>query len=203
MAKTKIKKKTRFFLVDYENVHTAGLEGIKKLSEADTVYIFYSENADSLTFETLRLLSDSKAKIEYIKVKTDGQNALDFQLSSFLGYLLGQNEDARCYIVSRDRGFSNVQIFWYGQGRRIRLIPCIAERKRNPLKRADVERVLEELENFTPEEKQTITDVVWERLKDGSPHLAHIKVGINNALMQQFGNEKTKVIFGVIRPLIK
>ncbi len=203
MAKTKIKKKPRFFLVDYENVHMAGLEGIKKLSDSDTVYIFYSENADSLTFDTLRLLSETKAKTEYIKVKTDGQNALDFQLSSFLGYLLGQHEDARCYIVSRDKGFANVQIFWYGQGKRVRLIPCIAERKRNPLKRADVERVLEDLENFTPEEKATITDVVWERLKDGSPHLAHIKVGINNALMQQFGNEKTKVIFGVIRPLIK
>ena len=59
------------------------------------------------------------------------------------------------------------------------------------------------LENFTPEEKEKITDVVWERLKDGSPHLSHIKVSINNALMQNFGNEKTKVIFGVIRPLIK
>ena len=32
-----------FFLVDYENVHTNGLNGISALSEEDKVVIFYSE----------------------------------------------------------------------------------------------------------------------------------------------------------------
>ena len=202
MAKTKIKKKNRFFLVDYENVHMSGLVGIEELSKSDTVYIFYSANADSLSFEAMKLLSSAKAKIEYVKVSTVGRNALDFQLSSFVGYLLGKYEDARCYIVSNDKGYANVQIFWFGQGERVKLVPCIRDRKSLATKRSDVEKVVEELD-LTDEEKENVTELIWNRLKVGSPHLSHIKVGINNDLVQRFGGEKTKVIFNVIRPLIK
>lgn len=202
MAKTKIKKKPRFFLIDYENVHMNGLTGIEELSKTDTVYIFYSMNADSLSFEVMRLMSSAKAKIVYIKVNTQGRNALDFQLSSFVGYLMGKYEDARCYIVSNDKGYANVQIFWFSQGQRVKLVPSIHERKTAMTKRADVVRVVEGLE-LSEEDKEEITELVWNRLKDGSPHLAHIKVGINNDLVQRFGGEKTKVIFNLIRPLIK
>lgn len=202
MAKTKLNKKSRYFLVDYENVHMAGLEGIESLPKTDTVYIFYSMNADSLSFEVMKLLSAAKAHIEYIKVNTQGRNALDFQLSSYIGYLLGKHEGAKCYIVSNDKGYANVQIFWFGQGERVRLVPSIRDRKTASTKRADVEKVLGGLD-LTEDEKRKITDLVWARLKDGSPHLAHIKVGINNDLVQRFGGEKTKVIFNVIRPLIK
>ena len=202
MPKSKIKKKPRYFLIDYENVHKAGLNGIEELSKSDTVFIFYSANADSLSFEAMRLLSASKAQIEYIKVGTQGRNALDFQLSSYIGYLLGRHEGARCYIVSNDKGYANVQIFWFSQGERVKLVPSIGDRKTVSTKRSDVERVVEELD-LTDEEKEKVTDLVWARLKDGSPHLSHIKVGINNDLVQRFGGEKTKLIFNVIRPLIK
>ena len=202
MAKTKIKKKPRFFLIDYENVHMAGLQGIEELSKTDTVYIFYSMNADSLSFEVMRLLSAAKAKIEYIKVNTQGRNALDFQLSSYIGYLLGKFDGCRCYIVSNDKGYANVQIFWYSQGERVKLVPSVRDRKTVSTKRADIEKVIETLE-LSEEDKEQVTDLVWNRLKDGSPHLAHIKVGINNELVQRFGGETTKAIFNVIRPLIK
>jgi len=39
-----------YFLIDYENVHVAGFEGITKLTDNDCVVIFYSENADTMTF---------------------------------------------------------------------------------------------------------------------------------------------------------
>ena len=44
-------KKKNYYLVDYENVHKAGLNGIEELKSTDTVIIFYSANADSLSFE--------------------------------------------------------------------------------------------------------------------------------------------------------
>ena len=202
MAEAKVKKKSRFFLIDYENVNKAGLDGIDELSKNDTVIIFYSANADSLSFEAMRLLSASRANIEYIKVDTIGRNALDFQLSSYVGYLIGRYPDAKLYIVSCDKGYSNVQIFWFGQGAKVRLVPSVRDRKCANTKRSDVEKVVENLD-LTDEEKETVTEVVWRRLKTGSPHLAHIKVGINNDLLHNFGGEKTKVIFNVIRPLIK
>ena len=38
------------YLVDYENVNSAGLTGINKLSSDDLVMIFYSDNASTVTF---------------------------------------------------------------------------------------------------------------------------------------------------------
>ena len=38
------------YLIDYENVKSEGIKGIAQLSEEDRVVIFYSHNADTITF---------------------------------------------------------------------------------------------------------------------------------------------------------
>ncbi len=196
-------RKRRYFLIDYENVNKAGLDGIDELRRSDKVILFYSQNADSLSFEVMQLLSASKAQIEYIKVDTMGRNALDFQLASYVGYLLGMNEGCKVFIVSNDRGYNNVQIFWFKQGQRVRLVPSIRQRQLAAAKKPDVQKAVSALEVLDDSEKQDAADVIWRHLKTGSPHLSHIKVGINNDLLSHFGSEKTKVIFNAIRPLIK
>lgn len=196
-------RKRRYFLIDYENVNRSGLVGIEELSRSDRVIVFYSQNADSLSFGVMQMLSDTKAKVEYIKVDTIGRNALDFQLASYVGYLLGRDEGCKVYIVSNDRGYSNVQIFWWSRDQRVRLVPSIRDRQLSAAKKPDVRKAVSELEVLDDAEKQDAADVVWRHLKTGSPHLSHIKVGINNDLLSHFGSEKTKVIFNAIRPLIK
>ena len=57
-----------FYLVDYENVNTEGLQGVEQLTAADEVIIFYSEHADRLTFDLHRRLNESKAQIHYFKL---------------------------------------------------------------------------------------------------------------------------------------
>ena len=52
----------KYYLIDYENVKTEGLLGIEELLSTDTVHIFYSDNADKLTFDVLRMIMCSKAK---------------------------------------------------------------------------------------------------------------------------------------------
>ena len=52
-----------YFLVDYENVRVSGLDGLAKLTENDVVIIFYSVNADSLTFGLHRRINESKANL--------------------------------------------------------------------------------------------------------------------------------------------
>lgn len=101
-----------FYLIDYENVNADGMQGVERLAETDRVMIFYSEHADRLTFELHRKLNDSAAQVEYIKVGTNKKHALDFQLVSFLGFLLAKYEDEQFYIISRDNGFRNVISFW-------------------------------------------------------------------------------------------
>lgn len=100
------------FLVDYENTHS--LSGIATLSKDDKVVIFYSQNANSLTFDTHKRIMESPAMVEYKYVGTGSQNALDFQLSTYLGYLVSAHKDSneKIVIVSRDKGFNNVVSFW-------------------------------------------------------------------------------------------
>ncbi|MDY3793131.1 MAG: PIN domain-containing protein [Oscillospiraceae bacterium] len=100
------------FLVDFENVTSAGLAGIDKLSEDDTVYIFYTPNAASLSFDAHKNIMTSAAKINYVSVTAGAKNALDFQLSSFLGYLAAESVDRKIYIVSADNGYLAVKAFW-------------------------------------------------------------------------------------------
>lgn len=51
----------RIFYIDYENVMDSGLNGIAKLTDSDTVKIFYSENAQRMSFGTHRRIIESKA----------------------------------------------------------------------------------------------------------------------------------------------
>ncbi|MBD5142336.1 MAG: hypothetical protein K2H93_06105 [Oscillospiraceae bacterium] len=196
-------KKKNYYLVDYENVHKAGLNGIEELHRTDTVIIFYSENADSLSFELHHYLANTKAVVKYIKVDTDGKNALDFQLSSYIGYLIGRNEHCKCYIVSNDKGYYNVQDFWLKRDAKIKIVSCVKPQVNNKgIKKSDILDVLQSI-SLTEEEKNQTAEVVKRQLKTGASQLSQLKVNINNELIHYFGTEKTKKIYAVIKPLIK
>jgi hypothetical protein len=104
----------RIFFIDFENVGGPGLKGISLLSEADEVVLFYSEvNAGSIAF-----ISELRRDFHYIKILRPGQNSLDFQLSSYLGFRINdicRNEvsgDTYFFIISKDNGFDFVIDFW-------------------------------------------------------------------------------------------
>lgn len=100
------------YLIDYEN--TKNLIGVNNLSAEDKVIIFYSKKANTLSFDSHKDIMNSKAHIEYKFVDVGAQNALDFQLGSYLGYLIRQNENTEVSynIVSKDKGFAYVASFW-------------------------------------------------------------------------------------------
>lgn len=100
------------FLIDYENLHTSAFNGLEELTENDRVVVFYTHNSDNLTFSLMQRLVKSPAKIDYLRVVTGVRNSLDFQLCSYLGYLIGTYHDTRLCIVSRDKGFSTMLAFW-------------------------------------------------------------------------------------------
>ncbi|MFR5875803.1 MAG: PIN domain-containing protein [Eubacterium sp.] len=106
------------FLIDYENECGRPIEGISlvKLTGKDEVIIFYSKNATRITMELHRELERTKAKKDYIKVETGSPNALDFQLSSYLGACIKENPEKKYYIVSRDKGYESVCSFWKNNG---------------------------------------------------------------------------------------
>ncbi|MBO5448925.1 MAG: hypothetical protein J5994_06315 [Ruminococcus sp.] len=103
------------YLVDFENVKSKGLTGIDSLNETDSVIIFYSENSDTISFEMHQKVLCSKAEVEYFKVNVGGKNALDFQLSTLLGYLVGRRAYTHIFVISNDKGFDFLHDFWHGK----------------------------------------------------------------------------------------
>lgn len=105
-----------YYFVDFENVSEYGLVGIDELTEQDEVCIFYSKNANHLTFEYCNLIKDCRAFVHFYKASVGHSNALDFQLVTTLGYIVHLNiskgKHARYVIVSKDQGFNSVIHFW-------------------------------------------------------------------------------------------
>lgn len=100
------------YLVDFENVRSEGLKGVDRLSEGDKVVIFYSKNAENISFDVHTLLNNSRAEIETFRILRGGRNSLDFQLSTYLGYLVMENCYKKIFIVSQDKGFLCAISFW-------------------------------------------------------------------------------------------
>jgi hypothetical protein len=95
----------KFYLVDYENVHISGFDGIKKLDSNSKICIFYSQKADTMTFGLHRRLSETSAEVEYFLVDNSVKNGLDFQLTFYAGYLAKSYGDCEIFVVSNDKGY--------------------------------------------------------------------------------------------------
>lgn len=183
-----------YYLVDYENVKSHGLDGITSLDSSDVLVIFYSENADSLTFGLHRRLNESKAKISYQKVDVGTKNALDFQLATYLGYLVRDNEgqENSYYIVTKDQGFTSLVNYWKKRKINVSLIVDLSgrdvQKEKNDL-RVQVEKVVSD---------QAVVDIVVKYIQQYKT-----KLGINNALAKQFkDSKKASEIYNAIKPLI-
>lgn len=102
----------KYYLLDYENVNASGLDGISDLSEDCKIVLFYTRNSNKIDLGIFNVLRNMKAEISIIEVH-HGKQALDIQLASYLGYLIGtEPEDTEYFIISKDKGYRNVQSFW-------------------------------------------------------------------------------------------
>ena len=116
----------RIFLIDFENVHEKGLEGIGELSQDDAVHLFYTKNASKISLD---ILSEVKAALAFHKVNV-GKQSLDMQLVSYLGYLIGTvGHEPEYIIISNDTGFGNTLSFWGNKHVRLSQAPmmCLVE----------------------------------------------------------------------------
>lgn len=177
------------FLIDFENVGNGGFDGIEELGCEDKVIIFYSEKAQSLAMDTHLRLERSAVQKEYICVDVGGKNALDFQLSTYLGYLIANQDETEYSIVSKDEGYSFVTTFWEKRDRQINR--CVN------LRMESKQRVAENLEGILGEYQEDIKEVSEIIMKYKT------KQGINNALVKTYGSEKSGKIYKKIRPLIQ
>lgn len=116
----------RLFLIDYENVNSAGLDGISMLTERDRVILFYSASANTISFDVYDELLASRVPVERLNLNSSGKNALDFQLVTYLGYLIARREAKEYYIISKDTGYCAAVDFCTRQfGAKVQMKPSI------------------------------------------------------------------------------
>ena len=184
-----------YYFIDFENVNSQGLEGIEDLNSDDCVIIFYSANANSMTFEMHNKINISKADIVFEKVNVGKKNALDFQLASYIGYVIGRNEgtDAAYHLVTKDSEFSVIGKFWQRKYKTFSVIERIAKKAAEPEEALEM-RLAAVLSDKT--EIPVIVKIIRQY---------KTKQGINNALMKKFpsqNNQKASEIYKSIKPLI-
>ncbi|MBO4337223.1 MAG: hypothetical protein J5842_04045 [Lachnospiraceae bacterium] len=104
------------YLVDYENTGVRGVSGIEGLKSYDRLIILYGPKTGSVPFEEMVKITSSPAALEFIRTTKTAKNYLDFQLVSYLGYLIAKKSDEEYYIVSRDSGFDSAVDLWTERG---------------------------------------------------------------------------------------
>jgi len=170
------------YFVDYENVAEHGLRGIEKLGRDDTVFIFYTNICNKLP---MSCLAGNTANVRTVEAMP-GKQALDIQLSSFLGHSIKKNAES-FYIVSRDTDFDKVINFWNQQGYENLSRITSFEAKDNP-------EYEEEIPALDENVKQVINSVIkkYESADDK-------KTRIHGELVQIFGADQGKRFYDIIR----
>lgn len=102
---------SKYFYVDSENVGDLWIDFLHKSDDDSHFLIFYTKRTPHMSYPNVVQLLDNKKPVEFI-LCSEGNNALDFQLVSYLGYQLCMKPDDRFFIVSRDTGFDAVIRFW-------------------------------------------------------------------------------------------
>ena len=199
-----------YFLIDYENVNVSGFDGLSSLTENDVVILFYSENALTLTFGLHKRINETKANIEFQKVSVETKNALDFQLCSYLGYLIrdkmsDESEKNDYYIVSNDQGYSILPDYWKRKGINVIIVSNLKKDsvKTNTLVKQAV--LISPSDNKLSEMETKLKTVLMNK-EDISEAVKIIntsktKVEVNNNLCKKF-QSKGGAIYKAIKSLI-
>ncbi|MDE6425245.1 MAG: hypothetical protein K2K89_03785 [Ruminococcus sp.] len=201
-----------YYLIDYENVHVSGMNGFSGLTAADNVVIFYSDNSDSLTFGLHKKLMNALCQVEYHKVETGTKNALDFQLSAYLGYVIKENEsksDNKFFIVTKDNGFSVLCTYWKKKNISVEIISSLAGNK-NPVTVVvpkAVEKTAQSAES-QDELKKAVSKVINNKADIdfvvSTVKKSRTRSAISNQFNQHFKDgKKVHEIFTVLKPFIK
>lgn len=104
------------YLVDMENVALRWVSYLQTATAEDEFFLFYSKNTScSLTFPIIQMLFDSEAKIRCVPCYV-GENAMDFQLCSELGFCIAGDKTAKYAIISADTGYDPVVKHWQDMG---------------------------------------------------------------------------------------
>lgn len=100
------------YLIDYENVSSFAIDALETVNKNDRIVIFYSKKCDKISFQMLHKIIHAKASLEIYEVQDQRKNSLDFQLVTYMGYLVAVFPQANFVILSNDEDFQSSIRFW-------------------------------------------------------------------------------------------
>lgn len=106
--------KTIYF-VDSENVNEKWIEALTDIKKSDEIIVFYTEKSTHASYENISKIADGDVNLNWVKCFT-GTNALDFQLSTELGYRIAKGERNTFVIISNDKGYDAIVNYWVVKG---------------------------------------------------------------------------------------
>ena len=125
----------RHFLVDSENVNDNWLMLFDMADEDDEIVVFYTKKSPHMSYmSVIRLMENNSINVRFEEFY-EGTNALDFQLVSYMGYLMGcagSFSENKCdaasaescadeyIIMSNDTGYDPAVRFWKDKGFAVR-----------------------------------------------------------------------------------
>ena len=114
------------FLIDFENISSNELKQVKGIKKNDDVILFYSSVRKNVSLESLSVLSKPGVHFSAQKIAVGTNNALDFQLATYLGYLIGTSPVEDTYrIISKDKGYDCLTTYWKARGTEVSRIDLV------------------------------------------------------------------------------
>lgn len=202
----------KHYFIDFENVHSDGLNGIETIETGSNVRVLYSDNCKNISLEVLEKATKNQVVLSACKTMV-GKNALDFQLATLLGYVIGSNteKDDEFIIVSKDTGFDAVVEFWKQQNIKITRLCSLEEKPENtPIKKetkkaAKQKKAASDITQTTKEElvkyisKKEYSDEVLKIVNSYKTRTA-----INNGLVKLYKDSgKAGNLYNKMKPLLK
>lgn len=104
------------YLIDSENISDEWVDILDTMETQDVIFVFYTGKSTHINCERAhKLMRNGIGRVQWIKC-FEGNNALDFQLVTELGAMIGLGKAAEYIIVSKDNGYNPVVRYWNGRG---------------------------------------------------------------------------------------
>ena len=99
--------KTKFILIDYENVHTFSPADLSILKgEEFRVKLFLGVHNKEIGVDLVDALLPIGSRVELIRLKAAGTNALDLVIAFYIGKLWQETPEATFFIISKDSDYN-------------------------------------------------------------------------------------------------
>src|SRR4051812_40508812 len=99
--------KTKFILIDYENVPTFSSADLSVLKAAEVrVKLFLGVHNKKIGVDLVGALLPIGSRVELIRLKAAGKNALDLLIAFYIGKLWHETPESTFCIISKDADYN-------------------------------------------------------------------------------------------------